>query len=107
PHEEKRLRSAAATLLPWPRCSPQERNTVSMPVGGPPAADWLNSACSKKRARATFQRRGTPGAVVLGDPTSTGGRRGGGLGRHTDTRGPSGAIVAAPSAAHVLPAANA
>src|SRR5205814_10007908 len=107
PPEENRLRSSAAVLLPWPRCSPQERNTVSMPVGGPPAVDWLNSACSKKRARATFQRRGTPGAVVLGDPTSTGGRGGAGLGRHTDSRGPPGAIVADTSATNVLPASHA
>src|SRR2546422_10727664 len=78
-----------------------------MPVGGPPAADWLKSACSKKRARATVQRRGTPGAVVLGDPTSPGGRRGAGLGRQTNSRGPLGAIVADTSAANVLPASNA
>src|SRR5207245_5263605 len=48
-----------------------------------------------------------PVLVVLGDPTSTGGRRGAGLGRQTNSRGPSGAIVADTSAANVLPASNA
>ncbi len=80
---------------------------MSIPVGALAAADWLKSACSKKRARAAFQSLGTPGAVVLGEPTSTGGRRGAGFGRHTDRRGPSGVMVAVTSAASVLPASNA
>src|SRR5207249_3514341 len=37
---------------------------------------------------------------------SAGGRRAAGLGRHTHSRGPSGAIVPATSAARVLPASN-
>src|SRR2546427_390886 len=73
---------------------------------GTPVAGSLTSACSKKRVRAPFQSSGTPGAVVLGEPTSAGGRRGAGLGRHTNSRGPSGAIVAVTSAASVLPASN-
>src|SRR3989440_8105853 len=56
--EASRLRRAAATLLPWPRWSPQERNTVSMPVGGPPAGACVNSACSKKKiGRASCRER--------------------------------------------------
>jgi len=58
---------------------------VSIPVGGPPVAGWRNSACSKNRPPATFHSRGTPGAVVLGEPTSAGGSRAAGLGRHTNT----------------------
>jgi len=66
-----------------------------MPVGGPPVGACVNSACSKKTVWPTFQRRGAPGAVVFGEPTSAGGSRAGGPGCHTDSRGPSGAIVAA------------
>ena len=43
---------------------------------------------------------------MVGDPTSCGWSRTAGLGRHSKTRGPAGSIVAATSAANVLPASN-
>src|SRR5205823_13159738 len=55
---------------------------------------------------ATFHRRGIPGAVVVGEPTSSGCSRKPGLGRHSSTCGPEGSIVAATSAANVPPPSN-
>src|SRR5207237_2790141 len=99
-------RRAAARPRPWPRRSPHDRNSVSMPTGGAPVDGSAKRACSSSNPPAAFHRRGTPGAVVVGDPTSGGGSRTAGLGCHSSTRGPAGSIVAATSAANVLPASN-
>src|SRR5438105_8398060 len=77
-----------------------------MPTGGAPVDGSAKRACSGRNPPAAFHRRGTPGAVVVGDPTSGGGSRTAGLGCHSSTRGPAGSIVAATSAANVLPASN-
>src|SRR5205807_9772038 len=92
---------------PWPRRSPHDRNSVSTPAGGPPLEGSANSAWASSNSPATFHRRGIPGAVVVGEPTSSGWSRKPDPGRHTSTCGPEGSIVAATSPAKVPPVSNA
>src|SRR3989442_1282297 len=88
-------------VVPWPRRSFHVRNTVSIPLGGPPVTGSLNSACHENRPPPTFHSRSTPGAVGgCGEPTSPLGSRTVGLGRHANNSGPRGPIAAATSAAN-------